>query len=80
MMKVDLQELPTARLDFTPPMLARLVNDLPSGADWLYEVKLDGYRALLVKKRGVTTLFSRRGNDLTNKFPIIAHAFSFLHQ
>ena len=49
MMKVDLQELPNARLDFTPPMLARLVDDLPSGAGWLYEVKLDGYRALVVK-------------------------------
>lgn len=78
MMKVDLQGLPTARLDFTPPMLARLVGDLPSGAGWLYEVKLDGYRALIVKKRGVTTLFSRRGNNLNTKFPNIARAFSFL--
>src|SRR5215203_3991678 len=78
MMKVDLQALPTARLDFIPPMLARLVEDLPSGADWLYELKLDGYRTLVLKKRGVTTLFSRRGNILTNKFPTIALAFSFL--
>ena len=78
MKKVDLQELPNARLDFTTPMLARLVDDLPSGAGWLYEVKLDGYRALGVKKRGATTLFSRRGNDLSNKFPSIARAFSFL--
>lgn len=78
MMRVDLQELPNARLDFTPPMLARLVDDLPSGAGWLYEVKLDGYRALVVKKRGVTTLFSRRGNNLSSKFPVIARAFKFL--
>ncbi|HKG58721.1 MAG TPA: non-homologous end-joining DNA ligase [Pyrinomonadaceae bacterium] len=78
MMKVDLQALPTARLDFIPPMLARLVEDLPSGADWLYELKLDGYRTLVLKKRGVTTLFSRRGHILTNKFPTIALAFSFL--
>src|SRR5262245_17197624 len=28
------------------PMLATLVNELPSGTDWLYEVKFDGYRAL----------------------------------
>src|SRR5215207_1943139 len=77
-MKLDLQELPTARLDFIPPMLARLVEQLPSGTGWLYEVKLDGYRALVVKKRGVTTLFSRRGNNLNLKFPTIARAFSFL--
>lgn len=78
MMKLDLQELPTARLDFIQPMLARLVEQLPSGPDWLYEIKLDGYRALVLKKRGVTTLFSRRGNNLNLKFPPIARAFSFL--
>ena len=77
-MKIDLQTLPTARLDFISPMLARLVEDLPSGADWLYELKLDGYRALVLKNRGVTTVFSRRGNILNQKFPTIARAFSFL--
>jgi bifunctional non-homologous end joining protein LigD len=51
---------------------------LPSGADWLYELKLDGYRTLVLKKRGVITLFSRRGNNLNLKFPTIARAFSFL--
>jgi DNA ligase D-like protein (predicted ligase) len=77
-MKVDLQGLPNARLEFIPPMLARLVDDVPSGEDWLYELKLDGYRALVLKKRGVTTVFSRRGNSLNNKVPTIARAFSFL--
>jgi DNA ligase D-like protein (predicted ligase) len=77
-MKVDLQELPAARLDFIPPMLARLVDSLPSGANWLYELKLDGYRTLVLKKRGVVTLLSRRGNNLNLKFPSIARAFSFL--
>ena len=78
MMKLDLRDLPTARLDFIPPMLARLVAQLPSGNDWLYEVKLDGYRALVLKTRGVVTLFSRRGNNLNAPFPTIARAFSFL--
>lgn len=77
-MKLDLRELPKARLDFIAPMLARPVNELPSGSDWLYELKLDGYRALVVKQRRTITLFSRRGNDLTDKFPSIARAFSFL--
>jgi len=78
--KVNLQKLPKARLDFIKPMLARLVDNLPSGANWLYELKLDGYRALVLKKRGVTTLFSRRGNNLNlnGRFPSIATAFSFL--
>jgi DNA ligase D-like protein (predicted ligase) len=77
-MKVDLRQLPKARLDFIKPMLARLVDALPSGAKWLYEVKLDGYRALALKKRGALTLFSRRGNRMNGHFPTIAAALSFL--
>jgi DNA ligase D-like protein (predicted ligase) len=77
-MSVDLRQLPKARLDFVEPMLARLVTELPAGADWLYELKLDGYRALAMKKRGRTTLFSRRGNNINGPFPSIASAFSFL--
>jgi DNA ligase D-like protein (predicted ligase) len=77
-MSVDLRQLPKAQLDFVEPMLARLVAELPSGANWLYELKLDGYRALVMKKRGGTTLFSRRGNVLNGPFPSIASAFSFL--
>jgi ATP-dependent DNA ligase len=40
-MSVDLRQLPKARLDFIKPMLAKPVDDLPSGAGWLYELKLD---------------------------------------
>src|SRR5215216_4881396 len=77
-MSVDLRQLPKARVDFVEPMLARLVAELPSGANWLYELKLDGYRALVMKKGSGTTLFSRRGNILNGPFPTIASAFSFL--
>ncbi|HEU4837530.1 MAG TPA: non-homologous end-joining DNA ligase [Pyrinomonadaceae bacterium] len=77
-MNIDLRQLPKARLDFISPMLARPVNELPSGAGWVYELKLDGYRALVLKTRGGTTLFSRRGNDLSNNYPTITRAFSFL--
>ena len=77
-MKIDLQQLPAARLDFVKPMLAKPVDRLPSGTSWLYELKLDGYRVLVMKKRSAITLFSRRGNILNDRFPIIAAAFSFL--
>ena len=77
-MKFDLRQLPPARLDFIKPMLARPVDRLPSGADWVYELKLDGYRVLVLKRRGVVTIFSRRGNDFTDKYWPIAGAFSFL--
>ena len=77
-MSFDLKQLPKARLDFIEPMLARLVPQLPAGSAWLYELKLDGYRALVMKKRGRTTVFSRRGNNMNAPFPTIASAFSFL--
>src|SRR5215213_620425 len=77
-MKIDLRQLPNARLDFIQPMLARPVENLAAGADWRYEVKLDGYRALVLKRRGGITVFSRRGNNINGKFPTMARAFSFL--
>jgi len=77
-MKINLQHLPTARMDFVKPMLAKLSNHLPSGADWSYELKFDGYRALVMKHSGGVTIFSRRGNNMTAGFPTIAKAFSFL--
>jgi bifunctional non-homologous end joining protein LigD len=77
-MNIDLEQLPKARLDFVTPMLARPVNELPSGTGWLYELKLDGYRVLVLKSRGNVTLFSRRGNNLSNIYPTITRAFTFL--
>jgi bifunctional non-homologous end joining protein LigD len=54
------------------PMLATLVDGLPAGGDWLYEVKWDGYRALGYVRGGEATLVSRNGNDLTARFPELA--------
>jgi len=77
-MKIDLQQLPKARLDFIKPMLAKSVDELPSGKHWIYELKLDGYRALVMKKRRAVTIFSRRGNNLNSMFAPLVNAFSFL--
>jgi bifunctional non-homologous end joining protein LigD len=41
--------LPPAKLRFIEPMYARLVNELPEGKEWLYEVKFDGYRCLATR-------------------------------
>lgn len=55
-------------------MYARLVNELPEGSAWLYEVKLDGYRCLASKDSTKVTLWSRRENLFTDQFPQIARA------
>ncbi len=56
------------------PMLATLVDKLPTSAGWLFEPKWDGYRALAYVRGGEATLRSRRGNDLTERFAVIAKA------
>ena len=63
-----------ARLQFIEPMYAQLVQQLPDGKDWLYEVKFDGYRCLAGRDAARVTLWSRRGNDFTAQFPNIAIA------
>jgi bifunctional non-homologous end joining protein LigD len=56
------------------PMLATLADELPQGSGWLFEVKWDGYRATARVAGGDATLTSRRGNDLTRRFPGVARA------
>lgn len=55
-------------------MLAKPVKTLPEGGDWLYELKLDGYRALAVRDGSNVSLVSRNGNDLAAQFPAVTEA------
>jgi DNA ligase D-like protein (predicted ligase) len=50
---------------FVHPMTAKVVQALPEGPEWLYEVKLDGYRALLLKDDGHVQIRSRNEKALT---------------
>jgi bifunctional non-homologous end joining protein LigD len=50
--------VPTSSFSFIEPMQALSVDKLPEG-DWLYEVKLDGYRALAFKDGKEVRLVSR---------------------
>jgi bifunctional non-homologous end joining protein LigD len=74
-----LESLPKMRVGFVEPMLARSVSELPTDTrEWLYEIKLDGYRCLISKSSNKATLWSRRGNTLTKQFPLIAQACNSL--
>jgi bifunctional non-homologous end joining protein LigD len=72
---LDLGSLPKARVGFMEPMLARSVSELPAdNKEWLYEIKLDGYRCIIGKNSAKVTLWSRRGNTFTRQFSHIAQA------
>jgi bifunctional non-homologous end joining protein LigD len=68
------QAPPLTKLKFIEPLYARLVNELPQGQEWLYEVKFDGYRCLAGRDSSGVTHWSRRANLFTKQFPRIAQA------
>jgi DNA ligase D-like protein (predicted ligase) len=59
---------------FVVPMAAHSVTELPEGAEWLYELKLDGYRGLLIKDGDRVQIRSRNDKDLTPMYPRVAAA------
>src|SRR5215467_7420484 len=59
---------------FYEPMLARLVQELPEGPEWQYEVKWDGYRVQVIKEGTAVRVLSRRGKDFTTRFADVARA------
>jgi bifunctional non-homologous end joining protein LigD len=56
-------------------MLATLASTLPVGAEWAYEMKWDGVRALAVVEHSELRLLSRNGNDVTVAYPEV-HALA----
>jgi bifunctional non-homologous end joining protein LigD len=55
-------------------MAARVVDALPEGPEWMYEVKFDGYRALLIKDGSRVQVRSRNDKDLTGTYAGVASA------
>jgi bifunctional non-homologous end joining protein LigD len=60
--------------DFVEPALASLVERPPAGANWVHEVKFDGYRLQLRADGGKARLRTRKGLDWSERFPEIAKA------
>jgi len=60
------------------PELATLVKEPPAGADWLHEIKFDGYRLIARVEKGRARLLTRSGQDWTDRFATIAAAIERL--
>jgi bifunctional non-homologous end joining protein LigD len=55
---------------FIEPMLLLKADALPDDADgWLYQIKLDGFRAIAFKAAGALYLRSRNDNDFSRRYP-----------
>jgi ATP-dependent DNA ligase len=63
--------LPKTKAQFLEPMDCLPVSKLPQGSQWIWEIKLHGYRAIAVKSADVVTLYSRNRKILNKRFPYI---------
>lgn len=68
----------TGSARFIAPMLLLRTDSLPSGEQWLYELKLDGYRAIAFKRNGTIHLRSRNDNDFSARYPAVVKALAKL--
>jgi bifunctional non-homologous end joining protein LigD len=68
----------TLAAGFVWPCLPVSAPKPPSGKDWLHEVKHDGFRVIARKTGKRVKLYSRPGNDLTFRFPLIVEAMAKL--
>jgi bifunctional non-homologous end joining protein LigD len=77
---VEAVKAPRNRVDpkTVEPMLAESTEKAFTHDDWIFELKLDGYRLIASKSRGKSMLVTRKGNDYTAVFPEVARALDAL--
>ena len=63
---------------FIEPCLPSTADKPPSGANWIHEIKHDGYRLLARRDPVGIRLLTRRGNDWSSRFPLIVEAVNHL--
>lgn len=64
----------TVMPSFIPPQRALLVDEPPTGPDWVHEIKWDGYRIHIRIENGTASLLTRTGLDWTDRYKRIAKA------
>jgi bifunctional non-homologous end joining protein LigD len=57
---------------FIEPALATAIGNVPNGERWIHEIKFDGYRVQVHLANEAIKVYTRRGNDWTNRFRKIA--------
>src|SRR5215472_11226763 len=77
-MKSRLLSLPKRKAEFIEPMECAPVTKLLDAPGWIFEIKLDGYRAIAVKSDRVVNLFSRRHKSFNHQYPHLVEALGEL--
>ena len=57
---------------FVPPCIPTRAIKPPAGADWVHEIKHDGYRLQVRRQGDVVRLFTRNGYDWSARYPAIS--------
>ena len=73
-----LNSLPVCSAAFRDPMECLAVPKLPDDSNWVFEIKLDGYRAIAVKSDGKLNLFSRRRKSFNRQYAFVFEALADL--
>ena len=78
MAKIKLSSSVVKHAAFIAPMQCLAVAKLPTGPQWTWEIKYDGYRAEAVKAGKKVALYSRTRNSLNIKHPYIVEPLAAL--
>lgn len=66
-------------VDEVAPQLAQLTDEVPPGADWIFETKFDGYRTFARKRNARSLKFiTRKGLDWSARYRPLREAFASL--
>lgn len=65
--------------DVQPPQLATLATSAPTGAEWISELKFDGYRLVVAVTGRAVRLLTRNGLDWTDRMPSLATTIAALN-
>src|SRR5262245_48030696 len=63
---------------FIEPCLPSPAEQLPSGTDWVHEIKHDGYRLMARRDPAGARLLTRNGHDWSPRYPAIVEAVNRL--
>jgi bifunctional non-homologous end joining protein LigD len=63
---------------FIEPCLPTISRSVPTGPQWAYEIKHDGFRFLAIRQRKQVRVYSRGGHDWAERLPAITEAMRAL--